>query len=75
MREGFITREEAIALVKKYDNEFPIKYFNEFLDFTGITEDDFWKIANKWRNESIWIKKNEKVLKKGEEFQKKTILS
>ncbi len=75
VREGFITREEAIALVKKYDNEFPIKYFNEFLDFTRISEHNFWEIANKWRNESIWIKKNEKVLKKGEEFQKKTILS
>ena len=57
IREGYITREEAIALVKKYDTEFPIKYFNEFLEFTGITEEKFWEIASTWRNESIWIKK------------------
>ena len=74
IREGFITRDEATALIKKYDNEFPIKYFNEFLEFTGISEEDFWNVANKWRNESIWIKKNEKDSKKGEEFQKKTTL-
>ncbi len=74
IREGFITREEATALIKKYDNEFPIKYFNEFLEFTGISENDFWNIADKWRNESIWINKNEKDSKKGEEFQKKTTL-
>ena len=29
VREGFITREEAIALVKKYDNEFPEDDFKE----------------------------------------------
>ena len=30
VREGYITREEAVALVNKYDNEFPALYFKEF---------------------------------------------
>ena len=74
VREGFITREEAISLVKKYDNEFPIKYFQDFLEFTGITEEEYWENANKWRNENIWIKKNDPNCKKGEEWQKKNIV-
>tara|TARA_B100001250_G_scaffold408006_1_gene429660 strand:- start:427 stop:1596 length:1170 start_codon:yes stop_codon:yes gene_type:complete len=74
VREGFITREEAIALVKKYDNEFPIKYFNDFLEFAGISEEQFWQNADKWRNENIWVRKNEPNPKKGEEWQKKNIV-
>ena len=31
-RHGYITRDEAINLVKKYDGEFPKKYFNDFLN-------------------------------------------
>ena len=32
VREGFITRDEAVALVHKYDTEFPSLYFKEFLE-------------------------------------------
>ena len=31
VRSGDITREEGIALVRKFDGEFPKKYFSEFL--------------------------------------------
>ena len=30
IRDGFITREEAVRLVNKYDDEFPKKYFQDF---------------------------------------------
>ena len=33
-----------------------------------------WENANKWRNENIWIKKNDPNCKKGEEWQKKNIV-
>ena len=57
VREGFITRDEAKALVLKYDTEFPSLYFKEFLEFTGLKEDQFWDIAEKWRNSNLWRKK------------------
>ena len=41
VRNGIITRDEAIALVKKYDGEFPKKYFNEILNYLNINEKEF----------------------------------
>ena len=43
-------------LVKKYDTEFPAKYFFEFLDYIDTSEKDFWKIVNKHRSPHLWKK-------------------
>lgn len=60
VRNGKITRDEAIRLVKKYDHEFPKKYFFEFLDYIGINEKKFWETINKFRAKNIWTKKKNK---------------
>ena len=49
-----ITREEGVRLVKKYDTEFPKKYFNEFLDYVSLTEEEFWQIINNFRSPHLW---------------------
>jgi len=49
IRDGKITREEGATLVKKYDGEFPIKYFNEFLEYCDMTEEEFHEIVDSWR--------------------------
>jgi len=54
VRDGKITRDEAIALVKKYDGEFPQKYFDIFLDYVGITEENFSEVIDSWRSPHIW---------------------
>lgn len=56
IRDGHITRDEGVALVKRYDGEFPQKYFNEFLEYLDITEDQFWEVCNRYRSEHIWKK-------------------
>lgn len=56
IRDGHITREEAIKLVKKYDGEFPEKYFKEFLDYLDIGEEKFWEIVDKYRPQHLWEK-------------------
>lgn len=55
-RDGIITREEAVKLVKKYDSEFPMKYFKECLEYLDISEDTFWNTINKFRRASphLW---------------------
>lgn len=64
IRDNKITREEGIALVKKYDGEFPNKYLNEFLKYTGIEYEIFHEILDSWRSDHIWTKKsNSWVLK------------
>jgi N-acetyl sugar amidotransferase len=58
VRDGHITREEAVALVHRYDGEFPAKYFKEFLAYLDIDEEYFWKVVNSWRHPRIWTKLN-----------------
>jgi len=58
IRDGFITREEAIDLVKKYDGEFPKKYFREVLDFMQIDEERYWQIIDNARSPHLWTKKD-----------------
>lgn len=54
VRSGHITREEAVALVRRFDGEFPKRYFKEFLEYLGITEEHFWEVANRYRQPHLW---------------------
>ena len=56
VRNEKITREEALQLVKKYDSEFPKKYFKEFLDYISINEKFFWDTIDKFRSPHLWEK-------------------
>lgn len=56
IRDGYMTKEEGIELIKKYDGEFPQKYFKLFLDYCDITEERFWEIVDSWRSDHIWYK-------------------
>ena len=58
IRTNKITREEGVALVKKYDLEFPDLYFNDTLEYMNITSDQFWETIDKNRPEHIWEKKD-----------------
>lgn len=58
IRSGHITREEGVALVRRYDGEFPKKYFPWFLEYLGITEKHFWEIVDSYRPSHLWEKVN-----------------
>ena len=60
IRDGHLTREEGVALVQKYDGEFPARYFKEFLAYLDISEEYFWEVADKWRAPHLWEKINGK---------------
>jgi N-acetyl sugar amidotransferase len=66
IRNNKITREEGINLVKMYDNEFPKKYFKEFLDYIDISENEFFANIDKFRSSHLWEKngKNWSLLQK-----------
>ena len=57
IRNEKITREEGVNLVRKYDQEFPQKYFKEFLEYIGITEELFNQTVNKFRSHIFGIKR------------------
>jgi N-acetyl sugar amidotransferase len=60
IRDGKITRKEGISLIKRYDTEFPNRYFSEFLEFCDIDSKLFHKIIDSWRSPHIWTKKGNK---------------
>lgn len=41
IRSGDITRDEGVALVKRYDGEFPERFFDEILKYLSLPEKDF----------------------------------
>lgn len=54
IRDGKIDREEGKALVRRYDGEFPEKYFQTFLDYCDITKEEFTAVIDSWRSPHIW---------------------
>jgi len=60
IRAKHLTREEGVALVKKYDGEFPIKYYKDFIDYLGISDEQFWKVVDRYRELSphLWDRSN-----------------
>lgn len=56
VRNGKITREEAVHLVRKYDQEFPQKYYADFLAYVGLTDAEFWATIDRFRSPHLWRK-------------------
>jgi hypothetical protein len=56
VRNDKIEREEGVALVEKFDTEFPDKFFKEFLNYIDSTEEEFWETVEKFRSPHIWKK-------------------
>ena len=54
IRDGKLTREEGVALVKRYDHEFPCRYYKQFLEFCSITDAEVHEIVDSWRSDHLW---------------------
>lgn len=58
IRDGYISREEGVQLVNKYDEEFPENHFKFFLDYIDIDEKMYWDVIDNARSPHIWKKEN-----------------
>ena len=58
VRDGKITRDEGIALVKKYDGEFPKRHYQLFLEYCDVTDEEARAVFDSWRGDHIWQKQN-----------------
>ncbi|MBK9451656.1 MAG: N-acetyl sugar amidotransferase [Bacteroidetes bacterium] len=57
IRNRHITREEGVALVKRFDGEFPDRYFNEVMEYLEIDPDYFrGELVDKFRSPHLWGK-------------------
>lgn len=56
IRNGRMTREEGIALNKRFDGKCSPAYIKSFSDYIGITVDEFWAQVDKSVNTDLFIK-------------------
>tara|TARA_B100001248_G_scaffold252684_1_gene229124 strand:+ start:325 stop:1455 length:1131 start_codon:yes stop_codon:yes gene_type:complete len=64
IRNGKLKRDEAIELIKKYEGKCNDIYIEAFCKYINISEKEFWKVANSFRNKKIWLKKGSKYFLK-----------
>ena len=74
IRDGKITREEGMALVRKYDGEFPRKYLREFLAYIRATEEEFREVVDSWRSDHIWYQDDGKWKLKQAVYDEQTVV-
>jgi N-acetyl sugar amidotransferase len=60
IRNTHLTREDGVALVKKFDGEFPDKYFEEIMEYLEISPEYFRnELADRFRSPHLWGKNNQ----------------
>jgi len=58
IRNKHLVRDEGVALVKRFDGEFPDKYFKEVIEFIDLDPDYFIQLCDKFRSPHLWKKEN-----------------
>jgi len=60
IRNHHIDREEGLALVRRYDGEYPSRYEREFLEYVGMDRSEFLALCDRFRSPHLWkIEENE----------------
>jgi N-acetyl sugar amidotransferase len=55
IRNHHINKEEAIALMRRYEGEYPARYEKEFLDYISMTREEFLEVCDRFRSPHIWM--------------------
>ena len=57
IRNNHLTREEGVSLTKRFDGEFPDRYFAEIMEYLGIDAEYFKnELSDKFRSPHLWGK-------------------
>jgi len=54
IRNKHLTREEGQALVKRFDGEFPDRYFEEIMNHIKIKPERFYELCDEFRSPHLW---------------------
>ena len=54
IRNKHLTREEGVALVRRFDGEFPEKYFREVMECIGMAPERFFDLCDEFRSPHLW---------------------
>jgi N-acetyl sugar amidotransferase len=58
IREGKMTRQEAVKIVNEEEYKLDKKMLKDFIDFCGYSEEEFWQIAERFANKDLVEKRN-----------------
>ncbi|MFA5844069.1 MAG: N-acetyl sugar amidotransferase [Coriobacteriia bacterium] len=56
VRNKHLTREEAVALVHRFDGEKPQRYIAEVMEHIGMTLEEFDELCDKARSPHLWVR-------------------
>lgn len=60
IRNGRMTREEAVQVLRERGDETPLEDIEKFCAFIGITQRHFFEVIERFRNPDIWVRRNGK---------------
>jgi N-acetyl sugar amidotransferase len=58
IRNRHLTREEGVALVRRFDGEFPERYFKEVCEHIGMKPERFLELCDEFRSPHLWKKED-----------------
>jgi N-acetyl sugar amidotransferase len=58
IRRGSMTRDQALNLVKMYDNSYPHELIDTYLDYYQMTKNEFDDVLDQYANKDLFEKKN-----------------
>jgi len=58
IRNNHITKEEGLALMKRFEGEYPARYEKEFLDYISMSKNEFTDLCDSFRSPHLWKKEN-----------------
>ena len=59
IRNKHLTREEGVALVKRFDGEFPDRYFSEIMEYLEMKPEEFRRLCDQNRPPHLWKREGE----------------
>ena len=64
IREGRMTREKAVSLVREYDSILDPISLEHYLQFSGYSERQFWDVVDKFYNKNLFVRRDGKWILK-----------
>lgn len=56
IRRGAMGRDQALNLVRIYDNHYPEEFIGEYLEYYGMTAEEFDAVLDRWANKDLFEK-------------------
>jgi len=54
IRNHHISKDEGIALINRFEGEYPLRYEKEFLEYINMTREEFLGLCDQFRSPHLW---------------------